>query len=130
MTQQAQVLGPLECKFASKLIRQSNQIGKEAATMQRGTTRPPEGGKSKKPDFKLKGEQFYEGQGKDNMIINNNSHSHTTKSTEEGRINTQCMEGLYHHDWRSHETLSAGKPRHSCEKKTNAGSKNSRSFRL
>ena len=92
--QQAQVLGSLEGKVASKLIGWSTHIGKEAATTQRGTTRPPEGGMAKKPDFKLKGEQFYEGQGKDNMIVNNESYSHTAKSTEEGHSNTQKMEGL------------------------------------
>jgi hypothetical protein len=47
-----------------------------------------------KPDFKLKGELLYEGQGKDNTKVNNDSYSHTTKSTDEGHINTQCMEGL------------------------------------
>ncbi len=94
MTQQAWVLGPLECKVTSKLIRRSIHTGKEAASTQRGTTRPPEGGTSKKPDFKLKGKLLYEGQGKDNMIVNNDSYSPTAKSTEEGHRNKQCMEGL------------------------------------
>jgi hypothetical protein len=94
MTQQAQVLGSLEGKVASKLIGWSTHIGKEAATTQRGTARPPEGGTVTKPDFKLKGALLYEGQGKDKTIVNNDSHSHTTKSTEEGHINKQCMEGL------------------------------------
>jgi hypothetical protein len=94
MTQQARVLGPLECDIASKLIRRSTHIGKEATSTQRGTTKPPEGSTATKPDFKLKGELLYEGQGKDNMIVNNESYSHTKKSTEEGQINTQCMEGL------------------------------------
>jgi hypothetical protein len=94
MTQQAWVLGPLECKVANKLIQRSTHIGKEAATTQKGTTRPPEGGMAKKPDFKLKGELLYKGHGKDNMIVNSNCYSHTTKSIEEGHINKQCMEGL------------------------------------
>ncbi len=62
--------------------------------MQRGTTRPPEGGTAAKLDFKLKGELLYEGKGKNNMIVNNKFSSHTTKSTEEGLIYTQKMEGL------------------------------------
>ena len=94
MTQQAQVLGLLECKVASKLIRGSTHIGREAATMQRGPTRPPEGGTAKKPEFRLKGELLYEGQGKDNTIVNNDSYLHIITSMEEGHINTQCMEGL------------------------------------
>jgi hypothetical protein len=80
MTQQAQVLGPLECKVANKLIWWSTYIGKEAAIMQRGTIRPPEDGTVTKPEFKLKGELLYEGQGKDNAIVNNDSYYHTTKS--------------------------------------------------
>ncbi len=47
-----------------------------------------------KPEFRLKGELLYEGQGKDNMIVNNESYSHTAKSTEEGHSNTKKMEGL------------------------------------
>jgi hypothetical protein len=93
MTQQACVLGPLECKVASKLIWQKTHIRKEAATTQRGTTRPPEG-TATKPEFKLKGELLYEGQGKDNMIVNNESYSHIAKSTKEGHSNTHKMEGL------------------------------------
>ncbi len=38
---------------------------------------------------------LYEGQGKDNIIVNNNSFSNTTKSMVEGHINTQGMEGLH-----------------------------------
>jgi hypothetical protein len=94
MTQQARVLGPLECKVASKLIWRSTHIEKEAATTPRGPTRPLEGGTAKKPEFKLKGEPLYEGQDKDDMRANNDSYSHITTSTEEGHINTQCMEGL------------------------------------
>jgi hypothetical protein len=93
MTQQAWVLGPLECEVTSKLIRWNTHIRKEATTMQRGTTRPPEG-TAMKPEFKLKGELLYEGQGKDDMIVNNKSYSRTVKSTEEGHSNTQKMEGL------------------------------------
>ncbi len=56
MKQQAWVLGPLETsKVASKLIRQSTIIGKEVATTQKGTTRPPEGGTAMKPEFILEG---------------------------------------------------------------------------
>jgi hypothetical protein len=48
MMQQAWVLGPLDCQVASKLIRQSTIIGKEAAITQRGTTRSPEVGTATK----------------------------------------------------------------------------------
>jgi hypothetical protein len=70
MTQQARVLGPVECEVANKLIWQSIHIEKEAATTQRGTNRPPEGGIVMKPGFKLKGELLYEGKGKDKRIVN------------------------------------------------------------
>jgi hypothetical protein len=130
MTQQAQVLGPLECKVASKLIRQSTHIGKEAATTQRGTTRPLEGGTVMKPDFKLKGELLYEGQGKDNTIVNNNSYSHTTKSTEEGQINTQGMEGLQPPCLEESGDIIHGETKALMQKEKKSGSKNSRSFRL
>jgi hypothetical protein len=59
-TQQAWVLGPLECEVASKLIRWNTHSRKEAATTQRVTTRPPES-TATKPEFKLKGELLYEG---------------------------------------------------------------------
>ncbi len=49
MTQQPWVSGPVECEVTNKLIRWSTHIEKEAATMQRGTNRPLEGGAVMKP---------------------------------------------------------------------------------
>jgi hypothetical protein len=129
MTQQARVLGPLECEDASKLIRQSTQIGKEAATMQRGITRPPEGGTATKPDFKLKGKLLYEGQGKDNMIVNNESYSYTAKSTEEGHINTKCMEGLQPPQLEESGDIACGETKALLQKENRRLKQNSRSCR-
>jgi hypothetical protein len=51
--QQAQVLGPLECKVANKLIRQSICIREEAATTQGAAAMQPLGGLGIKPEFRL-----------------------------------------------------------------------------
>jgi hypothetical protein len=55
----------------------------------------PQGGTGTKPESTLKGELLYEGQGKDNTIVNNNSNTNNTKTMDKVHINTQSMEGLH-----------------------------------
>jgi hypothetical protein len=93
--QQAQVLGPLECKVTNKLIQRSIPTREEAAMKQGGAAMQPQGGSGTKREFKLKGEFLYGGQGKDNGIVNNNSYTNNTNTIDEVHIDTQCMEGLH-----------------------------------
>jgi hypothetical protein len=90
------VLGPLDCKIASKLARRSTcLVDAVTAPSGAGAQSQPPRKKEGNWTFKLNGELLHGGQGKDNTIVNINCNHNPTGELDVQPCNTDGLEGLH-----------------------------------
>jgi hypothetical protein len=94
--QHVRVLGPLDCKIATKLARRSTCLV-DAVTAPSGAGAQSQPPCEKEGDltFKLNGELLHGGQDKDNTIVNVNCTYNPTRELDVQSCNTDGLEGLH-----------------------------------